>query len=477
MKAKVGGLISRWIRTILLWFALLLAAAAAFSVVAICKGYEDDMEEVLKGIIDMDAFETFAQEYAQPDIGFEKAADNFIYAMRTERNDTEIILYDGRHRIAASGASADGSTPIDDYEQAIDKDNDRHEGYWVGNGDGERKAAYTYARPADENTPLLAVRIITSMRDVVAQCIVLALCIAAIWILCMAIAVISGLFFVRSIVFPIQDIGRVTKEIADGKYNARVTAKPKYDDEVRTLCAEVNRMAADIESTERMKNDFISTITHELRTPLTAMKGFLETIRNKDADEAVKAHGLQVISDETDRLSGLVSELLDLSRFANGRIKLNPEKIDLIAELLDATFLFEARAKKEEKQFRTEISEEDFALINGDSARLRQVFVNIIDNAFKYTPVGGTITVSAHVLPDAGGKAVLEITVKDTGPGVAAKELTRLTEKFYKAGSNVKGSGIGLYVVSEIVKLHGAALELSSVLGQGLAVTTRWPLL
>lgn len=167
--------------------------------------------------------------------------------------------------------------------------------------------------------------------------------------------------------------------------------------------------------------------------------------------------GMRVITGETERLAGMVEELLDFSRIQSGRMKLVKDKMDLIAELSEAVLMFEERAKHEEKRLIYE--EPDLvAPIEGDRNRLRQVFVNIIDNALKYSDRGDTVTIKAD-MRDGN----IRITVADTGCGIREQDLPKVKEKFFKANSTRRGSGIGLAVAGRdrrhARRLAGAHLQ------------------
>lgn len=178
---------------------------------------------------------------------------------------------------------------------------------------------------------------------------------------------------------------------------------------------------------------------------------------------------MHVISAETQRLSDMVEELLDFSRIQNGRFTLVKTKMDLLAELEDAVLIYTQRASRDKKNLVFE--EPDYMdMIYGDKNRIKQVFINVIDNALKYSDPGDTVTVTASQEEDT-----ITVVVKDTGCGIAPEDLPHVKEKFYKANATRRGSGIGLAVVNEIVSLHGGTLELESKLGEGTQVTITFP--
>jgi signal transduction histidine kinase len=229
-------------------------------------------------------------------------------------------------------------------------------------------------------------------------------------------------------------------------------------------------MASELGATDRMKNDFISSVSHELRTPLTAIKGWGETILSSGpSDKETLSKGMSVIIEETERLSGMVEELLDFSRMQNGKFKMVMNKVDILAELGEAVLMFSDRAHREGL---TLIYNEPESLptVMGDRNRLKQVFVNILDNAFKYSNSGGIVTVGT-----SSGEKFVKISIADTGCGIPPADLPRVKEKFFKGNSTRRGSGIGLAVSDEIVCLHGGTLEIESEESKGTTVITTLP--
>ena len=253
-----------------------------------------------------------------------------------------------------------------------------------------------------------------------------------------------------------------------GDFSVRITKK--NDDEIGELCDTVNHMASELALSEQMKNDFISSVSHELRTPLTAIKGWAETIAGMPDDKETITKGMRVISAESERLSQMVEELLDFSRMQNGRFTLTKNTMDILAELGDAVLIYTEKARSEGIDV---IYEEPDMLpfVYGDRNRLRQVFINVIDNAIKYSDKGGVVSVQA-LMADA---ETIEIDISDTGCGISQQDLPKIKTKFYKANHTRRGSGIGLAVADEIVTMHGGKLEIFSEQGAGTTVTITLP--
>ena len=229
-------------------------------------------------------------------------------------------------------------------------------------------------------------------------------------------------------------------------------------------------MADELEKNEKMKNEFISSVSHELRTPLTAIKGWAETlIDTENYDVTTMKKGMRVISSETERLSEMVEELLDFSRIQSGRFSLNIQKMDLLAELGEAALIYAEKARKEDIEFIYD-EPEMLPVIYGDKNRLRQVFINVIDNAIKYSDAGGRVKIEVFAREEN-----IMITVSDSGCGIAPEDLPMIKKKFYKANHTRRGSGIGLAVVNEIITMHNGTIDIESTLNVGTTVIITIP--
>ena len=370
----------------------------------------------------------------------------------------------GQVFITSTGFEPD-QQPMPDYDLALQSEDGT--GNWIGQlNTGEKVMAITRAVRDEDGALVGSIRYVVSLERADQQMafVVIILVLAGLFIL--LLLTFSGVYFIRSILVPVKRISASAKQIAQGDFDVRV--EKSKDDELGQLCDAVNDMAGELGAAERMKNDFISSVSHELRTPLTAIKGWAETLR-LGADQETAEKGMTVIIRESARLSGLVEELLDFSRLQSGRMRLSAARLDILAELDEAVYLFTDRARTERKELTYE-ENTSLSPVYGDRDRLRQVFVNIIDNALKYTQAGGVITVSSR---EAMG--YVEVTVSDTGCGIPAQHLPNVKKKFYKANQLVRGSGIGLAVADEIVSLHGGTLGIESQEGVGTVVTIRLP--
>jgi len=277
-----------------------------------------------------------------------------------------------------------------------------------------------------------------------------------------------GLYFIRSIVSPLRQIGNTAKRFARGDFSVRIN-QTKHEDEIGELCRVFNDMADELENAEDLKNDFISSVSHELRTPLTAIKGWSETVLEL-RDRKTTEKGMKVIIAETDRLTGMVEELLDFSRIQSGRFTLKMSNTDIIAELTEAVMIFAERAKHENISLIFDAEEDDAVIVFGDKNRLRQIFINIIDNAIKYGKKGGWVAIEA-----VENEKEVVISVSDNGCGISRSDLPKVKTKFFKANHTKRGSGIGLAVAEELVQTHGGRLDIESEFGVGTTVRITLP--
>lgn len=372
-------------------------------------------------------------------------------------------------------ASTDGFTEsvdveeLPDYAAALTAENGI--GSWQGRDPvtGESIAATTVAVKNSSDTLLGAYRYVVSLRVFNGAMIRYYIIVAGVGAIMITLVLISGLYFVSSIVKPVRQVTGVARKIAMGDLSARL--EPKSSDEIGELCDAINYMASELGKTETLKNDFLSSVSHELRTPLTAIRGWGETVSMAiGSDDDTVRRGIDVILSETGRLSNLVEELLDFSRLQSGSFKVNMQPTDILSVVDEAVNMYEEIARKQGiamTYFPLTVS----VCVKADRDRLKQVFINIIDNAVKYTNSGGQIIVSA-VMDDN----CIRIIVQDTGVGIPKRDVDHVKERFYKANKTVRGSGIGLAVADEIIKQHNGLLLVESTENVGTAVTVVLPI-
>ena len=353
-----------------------------------------------------------------------------------------------------------------DFRLALQSEDGK--GRWRGNVEGEQTMALTVLQKDADGEVVGALRYVVSLTLVNRQVVLLSLLLFGLILLIVFFVSLSGLYFINSIVNPVAAVSHTARRIAMGEYDVRLDKH--YDDEIGRLCDSINYMAGEIGAAEQVKNEFISSVSHELRTPLTAIKGWSETLQATPEDRELMAQGMAVIGKEATRLSGLVEELLDFSRMESGRITLKLTKLDILAELEEAVFLFRDRAAR--AGIRLEYCPCDsLPPVTGDADRVKQVLVNILDNAVKYSRPDDRVRVEAAAMPQG-----VQIVISDTGIGIEPEKLAKVREKFYQTDPGNPGSGIGLALADEIVRLHNGQLEIDSELGVGTAVTVTLPL-
>ena len=468
MNMAVRGITRRWIVNSLTVIVLVLVTLVTILSVMMQQYVYNSILSQLKGR---------SEEAGSPFSGYtEQATQHFYTSARsyienfTAKNEMEAMAVDqnGQVFITSTGFAPDNEQEMPDYTAALQDENGM--GVWVGHlNTGEKAMAVTKVIFGDNDGVVGALRYVVSMEKADRQVLLIIGLLALGCILIISFIVFSNLYFMKSIVTPVRQIGATAKRIAQGDFNARI--QKSNDDEIGQLCDNINDMAVELGAAEKLKNEFISSVSHELRTPLTAIKGWAETLQGGGMDSGTYEKGMNVIIRESERLSGLVEELLDFSRMQNGRMTLMMEKIDLLAELGEAVYMFSDRAEAEHKFL---LYEEPAMLspVLGDINRLRQVFVNIIDNALKYTAEGGTVEITAKEQT-----GFIRVVISDNGCGIPAEHLPNVKKKFYKANQTVRGSGIGLALADEIMKLHGGQLDIESHENVGTAVTITIPVL
>ncbi|MDM8533866.1 HAMP domain-containing sensor histidine kinase [Clostridiaceae bacterium HSG29] len=272
-----------------------------------------------------------------------------------------------------------------------------------------------------------------------------------------------SLFFTRTIINPIYKIIKATEKLAKGEYNTRI--KNEFKDELKTLADSVNSMAGKIQESEKSKNEFISSITHEIRTPLTSIKGWGETIITGDfSDKEEIETGLNIIIKETERLSSMVAELLEFSKLEAGNLILYKEKTDIILLLKDIISIYKGKFNKKKIDGILN-SEFDSLILNIDSNRIRQVIINILENAYKFSNYNSKIIIDVKK-----GKKCVKIAIIDNGVGISEENLGNVKKRFFKGSSKQPGSGLGLAISNEIMKLHDGTISIESKLNEGTTV-------
>lgn len=400
-------------------------------------------------------------------------AANFSAEMRNmletfnEKDKIELMAINSKGRVVltSSGFSPDESLMMPDYEQAMESG----EGAFVGKMPSGEKILAVSVSISSFSNEYSSVRMVTSLTDIDSNIKTSAVAVTIVCFAIILVVIITGLYFAGSIVKPIRQISGIARKIAIGDFSVRIDNNS--NDEIGDLCMAINHMADELSNAESMKNEFISSVSHELRTPLTAIKGWAETLMiDSESNPDTVRKGVGVIVNEAERLSQMVEELLDFSRMQSGHFTLQAANMDILAELGDAVLIYSDKARRENISIIYN-DPEMLPFVFGDKNRIRQVFINVIDNAVKYSSAGDTVTINAS---SADGKVI--VRVSDTGCGIKESDLSKVKTKFYKANHTRRGSGIGLAVADEIIAMHEGTMEISSAgEGKGTTVTIVLP--
>ena len=430
---------------------------------AIYQYYITGMEQTLTN--NAEASASMYSRYAPS--GDIKDKQDFIFENMDSQEKALVEVYDanGNYIINNLGDTKNPTELTDDYNTAVQGDI----ASWRGKLD-TREAVMSVSVPIYDGKIVVGVlRYVSSMSMVNALLKENFLAVFVIGLVILVAAAIIGRVMSSLILRPIRNLIRVTREITKGNLEAKATVY--NNDEIGQLSKAINRMTDEIAQSYKTKNDFISSISHELRTPLTSINGWAETIEDSPEDVETTQMGMEIISRETKRMIRLVNDLLDFSKLQSHRIELELEPIWMNDFLENLYNQFLPRAAQDEVALRLHLGNTD-VMIMADDNRLSQVFVNILDNAFKFVKGRAypEVVIQAHMLDDQ-----VVMTIEDNGPGMSSEELLRVKEKFYKGSSKQSGTGLGLSIANEIVALHNGTFYIDSIRGVGTKVSVVLP--
>ncbi len=286
---------------------------------------------------------------------------------------------------------------------------------------------------------------------------------AAVLLYALVIGVLT-VAFSTTIVRPVEHLQRDAQRIASGDLSHRVV--PQGPEEILQLSATLNDMTSRLEVLEGLRRRYVSDVSHELRTPLTAIRSMAETIlQYGDSDPELRQRYLPRILTQTDRLARMVTQILDLAQIERGNYVPALTALPLVEVLEEVSVTNAERARELGVALEVEVSDRALS-VRGDRDRLIQVFMNLVDNALRYTPRGGAVTLAA-----LSTRGHVEASVTDTGRGVTAEHLPYLFERFYRVETArsplAGGTGLGLAIVRQIVESHGGHIRVTSALGNG----------
>lgn len=472
---RVRGLRNRWmVNSMAVMFVIALVSLVAYSA-AICGYYYSGVRTGLETKASSSAayFTNYVtRTYAEY---YQSAYRYTALFNERDRLDLQFISPSGRIEVSTHGLSAGAMPGTEDIAAALESGELRS---FMGRdpSTGERILAVSSPLLYGDGRIVGIIRYVSSLRLVDRQVTVNILIAVAIGVALLLAVFLANLVFIRSIVVPIGEVTAMTRHIADGGYGSQI--KNKYEDEMGEMVAAINDMSIQISQSEKVKTEFISSVSHELRTPLTAITGWTETLSyDESLDEETRRKGLNTILEEARRLTNMVEELLVFSRIEDGRFTVNIEDLDIEAELEEAIFTYGELLKQEGIRLEYTPPEEPMPIIPGDPERLKQVFLNVLDNAAKHGGGGKRIVVSISLNENyqASGRAFVCIRVRDYGPGIPPDELGNVKLKFYRGSSKTRGSGIGLSVCDEILRLHGGILDIGNAEGGGCEVSILLP--
>jgi len=283
---------------------------------------------------------------------------------------------------------------------------------------------------------------------------------------------VGGLFLARRHFRPVRHLTRAAKAIVDtGRVDGRVSLPVRRPgSELDELVVLFNRMLERIESVIAGMREALDNVAHDLRTPLTRLRGTAEAALLPGHDLGAAQEALAECLEESDEILTMLTTLMDISEAETGTMTLAREPVDLVPVLADAADLY--RFVAEEKAVTLSLPLPPALVVVGDRRRLRQVFANLVDNAVKYTPEGGRVSISAS---KEDGRAV--VVVEDTGPGIPPEETPHIWERLYRGDKSRSrpGLGLGLSLVRAMVQAHGGTVEAASALGAGARFTVVLP--
>ncbi|WP_410511044.1 HAMP domain-containing sensor histidine kinase [Paenibacillus sp. BR2-3] len=407
--------------------------------------------------------ELFFQRYqlSGENVSLKELLDSFTLS----NTELEVLTLNGDMITSSTGFQPDRTITTSDVPEAAGGSIGR----WVGRQPGTNESVMAVSKVLQiHGRDAYVLRYLTSVEGINADLLNLSLLSVGIGVAVLAIVVIFSFGLANSIVKPLNNITAVSAQMAKGRFNTRIKGNYKY--EIGDLASTLNYMAQEIVRSNQIKDDFISSISHELRTPLTSIKGWSETLISGGYDPEETKLGMGIISKESDRLIGLVEEILDFAKLQQNEMKLSMGTVNLMV-LLQETIL-NVWAKAEKKRIHLRLECEDNIFVLGDANRLKQVFLNLVDNAVKFSHEDSIIGLSAGRL--SGSEAV--ITVRDTGIGISEEHLSRVRDRFFQVDALNGGTGLGLAITQQLVELHNGRIQLNSEIGKGTEVTVILPL-
>ena len=462
MKNKIG---KRLVRSFLIIILITISIIDIFLLFAFSSYYYNNISKELIQRMEV-SLEIYRRDYSDKSIEDLIYEDSDIFLSNTN---AEVQILDKDKNLLSDSIGRLASNPIETSDVLAAERGEIKT--WKGEESQTGESIMSVAGPIknNEGETIGYLRFISSMEEVKAAIFKTIISLLIFTLFVALLTTIVSLLISKSIVRPILELTEVAKTMLKGNYEEK--AKVFEDDEIGELAKTLNAMSDEIINKDRIKNDFISSISHELRTPLTSIKGWAVVLKDAKEDEKdLVEDGLNIIENEADRLAKMVEELLDFSRYISGRITLDKEIIDISQTCLDISKQMKPRAKSNNIELITDLPKESI-LINADENRIKQLLINLLDNAIKFTSDKGWVKFQMLKEDDK-----VQIMISDNGMGMTKEELAHVKEKFYKGKHSKSHSGIGLSISDEITKLHQGSLEIFSEENIGTTVKVSLPI-
>lgn len=440
-----------------------VVALEIFLINTVKQNYYKNLEDNLYNQIKMSS-DLYYQYFSDATL-HENVLNNVDTFWRQTTAQVQIIDLNGNIIMDSIGVTSFDDEKMEDVSEALSGE----KGKWIGKVeyDIEQVMAISYPLKSGDNV-VGALRFITSLREVNNDIRRISSVFLGFGFVVVLITGFVSLLLANSIIGPLRDVTSSAEKMALGDFKTK--SRKKHDDEIGKLSDTLNYMADEILKREQLKTDFISSVSHELRTPLTSIKGWAITLKQGYESKEILTDGLDIIEKESDRLTQMVEELLDFSKFVSGKITLEKQLVDVTSIIKHIEKQLTPRAIRDQIDFQVSF-DNDLPKTYSDGNRLKQLFINILDNAFNFTPPGGKIIFDTRLK-----HSNYVFHIRDTGYGIPAEELPRIKEKFYKGKTSSSKNGIGLSICDEIVTLMNGSLEIKSHQNKGTEVIVSLPL-
>ena len=317
------------------------------------------------------------------------------------------------------------------------------------------------------------IRIIGEYIDITKIPLVDSIAIPAMWVIAAAVFTWMTAYQIdKRYQKPLEDFAKATKKVASGDFSVYMAPKhtPDKADHLDVIFTDFNKMVEELGSIETLKTDFFSNVSHEIKTPLAVIQNNAELLHREEITEEQRMEYTENILHATKRLSSLITNMLKLNKLEKQVIKPQPQEFDLCAQLCDCALQFEDMWDKKEIEFEADM--EDRVTICADAGLLELVWTNLLSNAMKFTPSGGTITITQTSDEDS-----VTVSISDTGCGMDEKTAKRIFDKFYQGDTShaTEGNGLGLALVQRILELSDGTISVQSALGKGTIFTVTLP--